>query len=174
MRHCACLAGVLQVELHPYLSAGVRAAFLAYVQREASDKQAALAEFQQKFNAVDIDLRSSAETRAELLLRCDELRDVLWDKCDRRNVESEQQLQRVRWGACPRQTLQPVLLMSRKQLGQQGQEQLQPSSGLQRPERASTVMISGTSQSLASGHSWRRGYSLPIPWVNALCTLCSY
>ena len=85
--------------LHPNPSAGVRAAFLAYVQREAPDKQAALAEFQQKFNAVDIDLRSSAETRAELLLRCDELRDALWDKCDRRNAESEQQLQRVRWGA---------------------------------------------------------------------------
>ena len=90
---------MLQVELHPHPAAGVRAAFLAYVQREAPDKQAALTEFQQKFNAVDIDLRSSAETRAELLLRCDELRDVIWDKCDRRNAESEQQLQRVRWGA---------------------------------------------------------------------------
>ena len=90
---------MLQDELHSYPSAGVRAAFLAYVQREAPDKQAALAEFQQKFNAVDIDLRNSTETRAELLLRCDELRDLLWDKCDRRNAENEQQLQRVRWGA---------------------------------------------------------------------------
>ena len=122
----------------------MRAAFLAYVQREAPDKQAALAEFQQKFNAVDIDLRSSAETRAELLLRCDELRDVLWDKCDRRNAESEQQLQRVRWGARPRQTLQLVLLMSRRHSGQWRQEQLRPSSGLWCPERDSTVLLAGT------------------------------
>eukprot|EP00951_Prasinocladus_malaysianus_P039083 scaffold434392_cov24-Prasinocladus_malaysianus.AAC.1 len=48
-----------------------------------------LAEFQQAFNGVDGDLRKRPEVIAELLLRADELRDALWDVCDKRLEENE-------------------------------------------------------------------------------------
>lgn len=51
-----------------------------------------LADFQKAFNGVDVDLRGSPETRGELLLRCNELQDVLWELCDQRMDDSQAKL----------------------------------------------------------------------------------
>lgn len=55
--------------------------------------------FQKAFNGVDIDLRSSPEAKAELMLRCDELQDVLWELCDQRMNDNDAQLRTLRYGA---------------------------------------------------------------------------
>ena len=51
-----------------------------------------LADFQKAFNAVDVDLRGSPETCGELLLRCNELQDALWELCDQRMDDSQAKL----------------------------------------------------------------------------------
>ena len=52
--------------------------------------------FQKAFNGVDIDLRSSPEAKAELMLRCDELQDALWELCDQRMNDNDAQLRTLR------------------------------------------------------------------------------
>lgn len=56
-----------------------------------------LEDFQKAFNGLDIDLRSSPEARAELLLRCDELQDALWEVCDQRMNFNEAQLRTLKY-----------------------------------------------------------------------------
>ena len=53
--------------------------------------------FQEAFNGLDIDLRGSAEAQAELLLRCDELQDALWEVCDQRMNDNEAQLRSLKY-----------------------------------------------------------------------------
>lgn len=55
-----------------------------------------LSAFQKDFNGLDIDLRSSPEARAELLLRCNELQDALWEICDQRMNDNEAQLRTLK------------------------------------------------------------------------------
>lgn len=56
-------------------------------------------DFQKTFNGLDIDLRGSPEARAELLLRCDELQDALWEVCDQRMNDNEAQLRTLKYVA---------------------------------------------------------------------------
>ena len=58
-----------------------------------------LEDFQKAFNGLDIDLRGSPEARAELLLRCDELQDALWEVCDHRMNDNEAQLRTLKYVA---------------------------------------------------------------------------
>lgn len=58
-----------------------------------------LEHFQKAFNGLDIDLRGSPEARAELLLRCDELQDALWEVCDQRMNANEAQLRTLKYVA---------------------------------------------------------------------------
>ena len=58
-----------------------------------------LEDFQKAFNGLDIDLRGSPEARAELLLRCDELQDTLWEVCDQRMNDNEAQLRTLKYVA---------------------------------------------------------------------------
>ena len=58
-----------------------------------------LEDFQKAFNGLDIDLRGSPEARAELLLRCDELQDALWEVCDQRMNDNEAQLRTLKYVA---------------------------------------------------------------------------
>ncbi|EFJ52136.1 hypothetical protein VOLCADRAFT_103155 [Volvox carteri f. nagariensis] len=55
------------------------------------EKPALVARFLTAFNAVEADLRGTRETRGELMLRCEELRDQLWALCDRKMEEAEAQ-----------------------------------------------------------------------------------
>lgn len=64
-----------------------------------------LLSFQKAFNGVDIDLRSSPEAKAELMLRCDELQDALWDMCDQRMNDNEAQLRTLRYVSIQHPTL---------------------------------------------------------------------
>lgn len=50
----------------------------------SDNKQEMVDSFQNQFNQVDADERSSEETKAEWNLTVDELRDQLWDLCDAR------------------------------------------------------------------------------------------
>ena len=58
----------------------------------AIDAVVQLTDFQKAFNGVDVDLRGSPETRGELLLRCSELQDALWELCDQRMDDSQAKL----------------------------------------------------------------------------------
>lgn len=53
-------------------------------------------EFTKAFNKIDVDLRGSDEVKAELLLRTTELRDALWDACDKRLEQNQAKLTRLR------------------------------------------------------------------------------
>ncbi|GIL73035.1 hypothetical protein Vretimale_4669 [Volvox reticuliferus] len=55
------------------------------------EKPALVVRFLTSFNAIEADLRGSRETRGELMLRCEELRDQLWALCDRKMEEAEAQ-----------------------------------------------------------------------------------
>ena len=55
-----------------------------------------LSAFQKDFNGLDMDLRGSPEARSELLLRCNELQDALWDMCDQRMNNNEGQLRALK------------------------------------------------------------------------------
>ncbi|KAL6765964.1 protein associated with central pair microtubule complex [Haematococcus lacustris] len=56
---------------------------------------ALLTQFQKDFNAVDVDARSTRAAQAELLLRCDELRDGLWALCDKKMEDAEAERSRI-------------------------------------------------------------------------------
>lgn len=55
-----------------------------------------LSAFQKDFNGLDIDLRGSPEAGAELLLRCNELQDALWELCDQRMNDNDAQLRTLK------------------------------------------------------------------------------
>lgn len=59
------------------------------------EKPALVARFQAAFNAVEGDLRPTKEARAELVLRCEEVREALWALCDRKMEEAEAQRAKV-------------------------------------------------------------------------------
>lgn len=63
----------------------LRLTFQSFLKRP-DDKQSVVTAFQQAFNGVELDMRFEDETKAELLLRAEELRDALW-----RIVSSSQQ-----------------------------------------------------------------------------------
>ena len=65
----------------------------------ASGAVVQLADFQKAFNGVDVDLRGSPEARGELLLRCNELQDVLWELCDQRMDDSQAKLSILKYAA---------------------------------------------------------------------------
>ena len=44
---------------------------------------------QHAFNSIDVDARRLKETKAELVLRAEELRDSLWAACDRKMESAE-------------------------------------------------------------------------------------
>ncbi|KAM6931365.1 sperm flagellar protein 2 [Xenentodon cancila] len=54
-------------------------------------KQELLSQWQEDFNSIPDDMRDSEDTRAELHLRLDELRERLWDITDKRKEEDEQE-----------------------------------------------------------------------------------
>ncbi|GFR40940.1 hypothetical protein Agub_g1600 [Astrephomene gubernaculifera] len=68
----------------------LRQSFRELLQRP-DEKPALVARFLTAFNAVEADMRGSKESRGELLLRCEELRDQLWALCDRKMEEAEAQ-----------------------------------------------------------------------------------
>ncbi len=70
--------------------ATLRQRFQDLLQRP-DEKPALVARFLTAFNGVEGDLRVSKEARAELLLRCEELRDALWSLCDKKTEEAEAQ-----------------------------------------------------------------------------------
>ena len=49
---------------------------------QPDNRQNLVSDFQEEYNAVDLDLRRKEEAKAELVLRAVELRDALWDLCD--------------------------------------------------------------------------------------------
>ncbi|GAB0203044.1 sperm flagellar protein 2 [Grus japonensis] len=54
-------------------------------------KQAFVSQWQSDFNSIADDLREDEETKAELHQRVTDLRDLLWDICDNRREEAEQE-----------------------------------------------------------------------------------
>lgn len=64
--------------------------FLEWLKRP-DNRPILLSEFQRAFDAIDGDVRKKQEVIAELLLRADELRDALWDVCDQRLQENEEE-----------------------------------------------------------------------------------
>ena len=66
----------------------VRATFRQLLVRPDS-RASLVAHFQHSFNAVDTDARRLKETKAELVLRSEELRDNLWALCDRKMEGAE-------------------------------------------------------------------------------------
>lgn len=67
-----------------------------------------LLSFQKAFNGVDIDLRNSPEARAELVLRCDELQDSLWEMCDQRMNDNDAQLHTLMYAFPSISPLMPI------------------------------------------------------------------
>ncbi|OUM67060.1 hypothetical protein PIROE2DRAFT_58969 [Piromyces sp. E2] len=55
------------------------------------DKQSIVTAFQDEYNQIEDDLRSDADAKAELHQRTDDLRDKLWEVCDKRKEEAEQE-----------------------------------------------------------------------------------
>jgi hypothetical protein len=78
--------------------AGACRGFRAFLARP-DGRQALVAAFVERFNAVEPDVRATREAGAELLLRCDELRDALWALCDARADAAEAERQRLAAGA---------------------------------------------------------------------------
>ncbi|MEW5317265.1 MAG: hypothetical protein WDW38_008576 [Sanguina aurantia] len=74
----------------------IQAQFKALLERP-DGKQAILARFLSDFNAVDVDVRRMKETRGELLLRAEELREALWGVCDRKAEEAEAEQAKVQY-----------------------------------------------------------------------------
>ena len=50
---------------------------------------------EQEFNAVSDDVREDEETRAELHQRVDDLREAMWDICDTRKTQAEEERKAV-------------------------------------------------------------------------------
>ncbi|XP_026721433.1 sperm flagellar protein 2-like [Athene cunicularia] len=72
--------------------------YLADVRKKFQDclkhpdlKQEFVSQWQSDFNSVDDDMREDEETKAELHQRVTDLRDLLWDICDNRREEAEQE-----------------------------------------------------------------------------------
>eukprot|EP00833_Pecoramyces_ruminatium_P006888 jgi/Orpsp1_1/1180920/evm.model.c7180000075125.1 len=55
------------------------------------DKQSIVTAFQEEYNQIEDDLRCDPEAKAELHQRTDDLRDKLWEVCDKRKEEAEQE-----------------------------------------------------------------------------------
>lgn len=72
----------------------LRSQFHAYLRRQ-DNKQVLLDAFVARFNGLEMDLRKAKETQAELVLRSDELRDALWEVCDRKMEEAEAERARI-------------------------------------------------------------------------------
>ncbi|KAG7481571.1 hypothetical protein MATL_G00067490 [Megalops atlanticus] len=68
----------------------IREDFKQYLKRP-DHKQEFVSQWQQDYNAVPEDMRDDLETKAELHQRLDDLRERLWDICDRRREEAEQE-----------------------------------------------------------------------------------
>ncbi|XP_036382781.1 sperm flagellar protein 2 [Megalops cyprinoides] len=68
----------------------IREDFKQYLKRP-DHKQEFVSQWQQDYNAVPEDIRDDVETKAELHQRLDDLRERLWDICDRRREEAEQE-----------------------------------------------------------------------------------
>ncbi|KAM6391698.1 sperm flagellar protein 2 [Rhynochetos jubatus] len=73
-----------------YYSANVRKNFQDYLKRPDL-KQKFVSQWQSDFNSIADDLREDEETKAELHQRVTDLRDLLWDICDNRREEAEQE-----------------------------------------------------------------------------------
>ncbi|XP_072215653.1 sperm flagellar protein 2 [Excalfactoria chinensis] len=73
-----------------YYLADIRKKFQDYLQRPDL-KQEFVSQWQSDFNSISDDLREDEETKAELHQRVTDLRDLLWDICDKRREEAEQE-----------------------------------------------------------------------------------
>ncbi|KAM6364138.1 sperm flagellar protein 2 [Pluvialis apricaria] len=73
-----------------YYLADVRNKFQDYLKRPDL-KQEFVSQWQSDFNSIADDLREDEETKAELHQRVTDLRDLLWDICDNRREEAEQE-----------------------------------------------------------------------------------
>ncbi|XP_009985460.1 PREDICTED: sperm flagellar protein 2-like, partial [Tauraco erythrolophus] len=73
-----------------YYLADIRKKFQDYLKRPDL-KQEFVSEWQTDFNSIADDLREDEETKAELHQRVTDLRDLLWDICDNRREEAEQE-----------------------------------------------------------------------------------
>ncbi|XP_027564916.1 sperm flagellar protein 2 isoform X2 [Neopelma chrysocephalum] len=70
--------------------ADIRENFQDYLKRPDL-KQEFVSQWQRDFNSISDDLRDDEETKAELHQRVTDLRDLLWDICDSRREEAEQE-----------------------------------------------------------------------------------
>ncbi|NWU07218.1 SPEF2 protein, partial [Cephalopterus ornatus] len=70
--------------------ADIRKNFQDYLKRPDL-KQEFVSQWQTDFNSISDDLRDDEETKAELHQRVTDLRDLLWDICDSRREEAEQE-----------------------------------------------------------------------------------
>ncbi|XP_069819162.1 sperm flagellar protein 2 isoform X2 [Dendropsophus ebraccatus] len=68
----------------------IRNKFKDYLRRP-DHKQEFVSQWQSDFNSIAEDMRGDGETKAELHQRVDDLRDRLWDICDNRKEEAEQE-----------------------------------------------------------------------------------
>ncbi|XP_056402639.1 sperm flagellar protein 2 isoform X2 [Hyla sarda] len=68
----------------------IRNQFKEYLRRP-DHKQEFVSQWQSDFNSIAEDMREDEETKAELHQRVDDLRDCLWDICDNRKEENEQE-----------------------------------------------------------------------------------
>ncbi|XP_075596817.1 sperm flagellar protein 2 isoform X2 [Balearica regulorum gibbericeps] len=73
-----------------YYLADVRKKFQDYL-KHPDLKQEFVSQWQSDFNSIADDLREDEETKAELHQRVTDLRDLLWDICDNRREEAEQE-----------------------------------------------------------------------------------
>ncbi|NXD86651.1 SPEF2 protein, partial [Halcyon senegalensis] len=82
----------LRDEQHSVISyvADVRKKFQDYL-KHPDIKQEFVSQWQSDFNSIADDLREDEETKAELHQRVSDLRDNLWDICDNRREEAEQE-----------------------------------------------------------------------------------
>ncbi|XP_040512458.1 sperm flagellar protein 2 isoform X5 [Gallus gallus] len=73
-----------------YYLADIRKNFQDYL-KHPDHKQEFVSQWQSDFNSIPDDLREDEETKAELHQRVTDLRDLLWDICDKRREEAEQE-----------------------------------------------------------------------------------
>ena len=76
-------------------AAQVKKDFLAFVRRP-DDKTSLVESWQMQFNSLDMEMRMDAETKQELHLRATELRDQLWDLCDSRKLQADNEIEAVK------------------------------------------------------------------------------
>ncbi|XP_068858224.1 sperm flagellar protein 2 [Aphelocoma coerulescens] len=73
-----------------HYTADIRKKFQDYLKRPHL-KQEFVSQWQTDFNSIDDDLQDDEETKAELHQRVTNLKDLLWDICDSRREEAEQE-----------------------------------------------------------------------------------